>query len=181
MKSWHIHIEGQVQGVGFRPFVYKEAQSQNLVGWVNNGVDGVHIRFNANQKEAYKFYNGIVKRAPSLSWIMAHTMTKADPEKFENFSIIESEESGYPNLLITPDFALCPDCEIELFTKKNRRYGYPFITCTNCGPRYSIVNNLPYDRPRTTMEPFKMCPACKDELKRYCKISNPILHLYYYL
>ena len=163
MNTWHIHIEGLVQGVGFRPFVYKAALDQKLVGWVINGVDGVHIRFNADRKKANRFYNGILKSAPRLSRIMNHSLDEAASEVFENFEIRESNVTGTPNLLITPDFALCKDCEEELFNKGDRRFHYPFITCTNCGPRYSIVQTLPYDRPRTTMDPFQMCQLCEEE------------------
>lgn len=163
MKTWQIHIEGQVQGVGFRPFVYKTALNHNIKGWVINGLDGVHIRFNATPTKAKQFYHQIIQKAPSLSRIMEHFMQEVDNEIFESFDINLSDETGFSNLLITPDFALCQDCETELLKKGDRRYNYPFITCINCGPRYSIIRSLPYDRPRTTMETFQMCTTCEKE------------------
>jgi hydrogenase maturation protein HypF len=163
MKCWHIHIEGQVQGVGFRPFVYQEAKSQNLNGWVNNGVDGVHIKINATPLVAKRFYKQILNKAPALSRILKHNFEEVEFEEFKDFEIVESMEEGLPNLLITPDFGICNECEKELLKKENRRYHYPFITCTKCGPRYSIIGDLPYDRHRTTMDSFKMCPSCEKE------------------
>ena len=160
MKTWHIHIEGQVQGVGFRPFVYKMALEHKLTGWVNNDVDGVHIRFNASQKVATSFFKKIQSDAPVLSIITGGSLVEADQEDYNDFSIVESMQSGSPDLLLTPDFAICPDCRKELFNPSDRRFEYPFITCTNCGPRFSISEALPYDRPRTTMDPFKMCDPC---------------------
>lgn len=163
MKTWHIHIEGLVQGVGFRPFVYKVANEQNLSGWVNNGVDGVHIRLSADKENAEAFKRRILENPPPHSRIMNHSIRETTKEEFKDFTIIESNQKGKPNLLMTPDFGMCPDCEKELFSKEDRRYNYPFITCTNCGPRYSIIESLPYDRPRTTMEGFDMCKPCAKE------------------
>jgi len=176
-QTWHIHIRGQVQGVGFRPFVYKKAQEFELKGWVNNTTDGVHCEFNTKQELAHKFYDELIAEAPSLSCITAHTLAKAAPQSFSEFKIIHSRAEGQANLLLTPDFALCDDCRSELFDESNRRHGYPFITCTNCGPRYSIIQQLPYDRERTTMRAFPMCEPCETEYqdpldRRYFSQTN---------
>lgn len=176
-KTWHIHIQGQVQGVGFRPFVYKQAQLYDLNGWVNNTVDGVHVEFNSGKETASKFHESLIKDAPRLSRITSHKLKKIEAKKFNDFRIIQSESKGKRNLLITPDFAMCDDCRKELFDDKDRRYKYPFITCTLCGPRYSIIEKLPYDRETTTMERFTMCEKCSDEYehpldRRYYSQTN---------
>jgi hydrogenase maturation protein HypF len=173
MASWHIHIEGQVQGVGFRPFVYKQAREFGLKGWVNNTIDGVHCEFNAGEKSARQFHQSLIENAPELSDITSHHLQRNKAHSFEDFSIIHSDDEGERNLLLTPDFALCEDCRRELFDQSNRRYNYPFITCTNCGPRYSIIESLPYDRETTTMQKFKMCGVCNEEY------WNPLERRYY--
>lgn len=177
MNTWHIHIEGQVQGVGFRPFVFAVAQKMGLKGWVNNTVDGVHIVFNAEKNVALEFTNKIAATAPSLSKITAIRRFKIQQKTFDDFQIIHSESDGEAKLLLTPDFALCEDCRKELHQTKDRRYRYSFITCTNCGPRYSIVHQLPYDRINTTMDAFQMCPVCLKEYntpsdRRYYSQTN---------
>ena len=173
MSTWHVHIEGQVQGVGFRPFVFALAKKFSLKGWVNNTSDGVHIIFNANKKTAVEFTDQVRDKAPRLSKITAIHRHSIQQKFFDNFQIIHSEEAGEPKLLLTPDFALCEDCRVELHQAQNRRYKYPFITCTNCGPRYSIVRNLPYDRKNTAMDSFQMCPTCNNEY------DHPINRRYY--
>jgi hydrogenase maturation protein HypF len=172
-KTWRIHIKGQVQGVGFRPFVYQQAKEMVLKGWVNNTMDGVHCEFNANEKASRQFYQLLINNAPSLADITAHNLQEIAPKPFKTFQIIHSDVEGERNLLITPDFAMCADCRKELFDSQNRREHYPFITCTNCGPRYSIIETLPYDRETTTMGEFPMCEACKKEY------WNPLERRYY--
>ena len=173
MSTWHVHIEGQVQGVGFRPFIFALAQEYGLKGWVNNTSDGVHVIFNADKKVALEFTNKIVAQAPSLSQITTIRFFKIQQKFFDNFQIIQSNADGEPKLLLTPDFGLCENCREELHTIENRRFGYPFITCTNCGPRFSIINNLPYDRVNTKMDAFQMCPTC------YKEYENPLDRRYY--
>ncbi len=163
MTVFHIHIQGIVQGVGFRPFVYKLAISQGLNGWVNNTNDGVHIEINANKATAESFLQEILDKLPPLAVVTSATIKPVGDKDFKGFEIIQSEGKQKPNLLLTPDVAMCEDCRRELHNPKDRRYRYPFITCTNCGPRYSIITALPYDRPNTTMDKFKMCPVCWDE------------------
>jgi len=177
VNTWHLHIKGQVQGVGFRPFIFKLAHQLLLNGWVSNAIDGVHVEINANQKTAHLFLEKIIKQAPSLAQITASTITDIEEKKFNNFSIIESKKEGIANLLLSPDFGLCIDCQNELRESNNRRFEYPFITCTNCGPRYSIIQKLPYDRATTTMVNFEMCAACSQEYqspsdRRYFSQTN---------
>ncbi len=171
ITTWHIHIQGQVQGVGFRPFVYKLAKENQLTGWVNNAVDGVHVEVNASKKAALEFYRDLMQNAPRLSIITEHCFFQTEQKFFENFQIVSSESQGQANLLLTPDFAICANCREELYD--SRRSNYPFITCTNCGPRYSIIRQLPYDRERSTMAGFKMCPLCAREYQ------NPSDRRYY--
>ncbi len=180
IKGWRIHLQGQVQGVGFRPFVYHLARKLGLKGWVNNTVEGVKIHINASAELASTFYAQVRSLAPRLAHITAHTCQEVLFEYFEDFSIIESTQEGNPNLLISPDFALCQACQEELNDPKDRRYAYAFITCTNCGPRYSIVNALPYDRIHTAMQPFEMCQTCSQEYydiqdRRYFSQTNSCL------
>jgi hydrogenase maturation protein HypF len=177
MQTWHIHIQGQVQGVGFRPFVYKQAQQFKLRGWVNNAIDGVHCQFNAEEEVALTFYKSLVDKAPVLSNITSHELRKLPPKTYHTFQIVHSKAEGKANLLLTPDFAICNDCRDELFAERNRRRGYPFITCTNCGPRYSIIDKLPYDRETTTMGKYGMCERCRKEYedpldRRYYSQTN---------
>lgn len=177
MQTWHIHIEGQVQGVGFRPFVYLLANSFNLNGWVNNSIDGVHIEVNATAEVAKVFYNSILQNAPILAQITNQQLKKTKQKFFDDFQIVQSHSTGKTNLLLTPDFAMCGDCKQELLIKNNQRFDYPFITCTNCGPRYSIIQSLPYDRDRTTMNSFEICQTCRMEYntptdRRYYSQTN---------
>ncbi len=163
VNTWHIHIEGIVQGVGFRPFVYQYAVREGLGGWVNNTYDGVHIRIHANEERARHFLDTLMQHLPPLAVVKRYEMYPVEEEEFAGFSIIQSEHSGPAKVLLTPDVAMCEDCKKELPDIENRRYRYPFITCTNCGPRYSIITSLPYDRPNTTMADFVMCPECQKE------------------
>ena len=173
MQTWHIHIQGQVQGVGFRPYVYWLAQKYKRHGWVNNNIDGVHIEFNAIEKTAKEFYLQLIKNAPALAKITQHQLAISTPKVFDDFQIIHSDLSGAANLLVTPDFGLCPCCQTDISTDENKRYNYSFTTCTNCGPRYSIIKALPYDRERTTMDTFSMCENCQAEY------DNPINRRYF--
>lgn len=176
-SSFHIHICGQVQGVGFRPFVWRLATEWGLQGWVNNAADGVHIVVNASAERASAFMEALQVQAPSLSRITRATLIEIPAQAFEGFSIVSSDSDAEPNLLLSPDFALCEDCRRELHQAGNRRYAYAFITCTNCGPRFSIVDGLPYDREHTAMRDFEMCPDCRAEYesvsdRRYYSQTN---------
>lgn len=163
VNTWHIHIKGLVQGVGFRPFVHLAATSFNLSGWVSNTTNGVHLEINAKQQDAYEFYDWLIANAPALSKITEHHISKIQAQVFKDFEIVQSNLETNSNLSITPDFTLCIDCKAELGETHNRRHSYPFISCTNCGPRYSILKKLPYDRENTTMEAFQMCEKCNQE------------------
>ncbi len=173
MPSFHIHFHGQVQGVGFRPFVYKKALKYKLRGWVNNTNTGVHIEVNGDFNLINNFYNDILTNPPELAIITKSAIYEIEQKKFDAFQIIHSEDTQKPNLLLTPDYGICNDCLNELFDEQNRRYQYPFITCTNCGPRYSIIKKLPYDRENTTMDKFTMCKICAPEY------NNPLDRRYY--
>ncbi|MDX2249469.1 MAG: carbamoyltransferase HypF [Bacteroidia bacterium] len=164
MSTYHIHIEGQVQGVGFRPFVYRLARSLGLSGTVCNGRDGVHVYFNTCSLSAQSFCQKLLRNKPPQAEILRYTLEKSDPLFFTQFDIVESIPSTLQsNLLITPDRGLCDDCRRELHSPEDRRFHYPFITCINCGPRFSIIHALPYDRENTGMAPFILCPTCQAE------------------
>jgi hydrogenase maturation protein HypF len=168
LQTYHIHIQGIVQGVGFRPFVYQKAVHHGMKGWVNNTNDGVHIQITDQREQAELFLKDLLDHLPPLAIVTHHAFEQTDFQDYTSFEIVESTATTQPKLLVTPDVALCEDCRNELHNPDNRRYQYPFITCTNCGPRYSIIQKLPYDRPYTTMQPFEMCPVC---LKEY---HNPM-------
>lgn len=163
--AWRIRILGQVQGVGFRPFVWKKAVERGLSGHVSNGMAGVEVIVNASIFQIEAFYRELIEEAPAGSRITSSTLELLDPFGVDvvAFTIIESVSEGAPVLLLTPDVALCPVCREELHSSGNRRLDYPFITCTYCGPRYSVIQALPYDRGKTTMRPFEMCPDCHAE------------------
>ena len=163
MKTWLIRIRGIVQGVGFRPFVYQKAHAHQLAGYVSNGPEGVSIGFQASTEEAKAFYHEIITEAPSISRITSHQIEETDTQFFDTFEIRESQQAAVNQVLFTPDYALCGGCRRELRTPTDRRYAYPFITCTNCGPRFSIIRALPYDREHTTMDAFRMCHTCEEE------------------
>lgn len=163
MTTWHIHIEGRVQGVGMRPTIYRLAKELGIVGTVANTKNGVHIYINGENDEAIHLINALQEAKPAAAEISEIHKNKVIDREFEDFRIEESGNGHRPKLLITPDIALCEDCRNDVHESNNRRYGYAFTTCTKCGPRYSIVSGLPYDRERTTMANFKMCPKCKAE------------------
>ncbi len=163
MATEHIHIDGTVQGVGFRPFVYRLAHAYHLTGWVRNNSRGVDIEVHGPQEAIDAFVRDLQEQAPPLARIRQVTRQPIPENDFGGeFRILHSqEEEGFT--LVPPDVATCPDCLRELFDPTDRRYRYPFINCTNCGPRFSIIRALPYDRPNTTMAAFVMCPTCQAE------------------
>lgn len=163
MKTFHIHISGQVQGVGFRPYVYKLAEKMGVKGWISNSNDGVHIEFTADEILATQFYQAIIQSPPLHSIITHHHICETSLQLFSSFFIKESNTDTQPNLLFTPDIAICEECKKEVLTDDNRWHGYPFTTCLHCGPRYSIINRLPYDRANTTMAPLLLCKDCEKE------------------
>ena len=160
-------VRGQVQGVGFRPYVYRLAHTRNLTGFVGNTCDGVIIEAQGTPDNLIHFAAELKRQLPPLAHIrdMTHE-TIATISAESGFEIAHSDASGNPNAAITPDTALCADCRMELFDPANRRWNHALITCTNCGPRYSMILDIPYDRPATTMAKFPMCAACGDEYER---------------
>jgi len=158
-----IHITGIVQGVGFRPFVYGLANRYQLNGWVRNTSAGVDIEVDGEQDVLDAFVKSLRDEAPSLSQIDDLIASFQDPNGFRSFDIVHSKAVEGAFQPISPDVSICPDCLRELFDPSDRRYRYPFINCTNCGPRFTIIKDIPYDRPKTTMAPFPMCPDCEKE------------------
>ncbi len=163
MQTYHIHINGIVQGVGFRPMVYNVAKEMQLNGYVKNRSDGVHIFFNASQDVADIFFKKIKQHSPAKSKIISAELNRIDDIIFADFSIVVEDDKKAKQVLLSPDIAMCTDCKRELHDKNNSRHRYAFITCTQCGPRYSIINNLPYERHNTAMQKFIMCKSCNDE------------------
>ncbi|GFO53637.1 carbamoyltransferase HypF [Geomonas sp. Red276] len=157
-----IRIEGIVQGVGFRPFIYRLATSRSLSGWVMNTPSGVIVEAQGPEVVVDRLSEEIPPLAPPLARIDRLSLEEIPCEEEKGFTIRES--GGHGNeVQVSPDCDVCPDCLTELFNPADRRYRYPFINCTNCGPRYSIIKGAPYDRPLTTMAPFVMCEACRAE------------------
>lgn len=162
-KALKIIVTGRVQGVGFRPFIYFVANKYGIVGTVQNNVDCVTIIAEGQEKSLLAMIKEIKLSPPSLSKINDVHITEVAPSFYRGFIIRPSEVSGDAFPWITADAAMCKDCLDELIDPKNKRYRYPFINCTQCGPRYTITYKLPYDRPNTTMAPFEMCSSCRDE------------------
>ena len=149
------------------------AQKYKLYGTVSNGVDGVNIELDCDKRALDIFVESIKTKLPPLSRVEQIKVTQRAYKYFIDFQIISTDKSGEVKAQIPPDVAICQSCKEELFDKDNRRYGYPFITCTHCGVRYSIINSLPYDRQNTSMNFFEMCKLCRDEY------SNPLDRRYH--
>ncbi|HEX6482901.1 MAG TPA: carbamoyltransferase HypF [Ktedonobacteraceae bacterium] len=158
-----IIISGIVQGVGFRPFVYGQAQRWRLGGFVLNDSNGVTIEVEGSWEALDGFERALHQEPPPLARIDSIATIEIEPQNETTFSIAHSQASAQRNALISPDTATCKDCLHELFDPRDRRFSYPFINCTNCGPRFTIVQDVPYDREKTTMRVFPMCPACQKE------------------
>jgi len=162
-KANRIQINGLVQGVGFRPFVYRVAHEMGICGWVNNTGHGVNIHAEGTENDLQKFYCRILKEKPPIAEILSVCRNDSPLLNYGDFIIIRSEGSQENDVLISPDVATCMDCLQEMYDPEDRRYLYPFINCTNCGPRYSIIFDRPYDRDKTTMNSFEMCNKCRQE------------------
>ncbi|HEJ83329.1 MAG TPA: carbamoyltransferase HypF [Desulfobacteraceae bacterium] len=156
-------IQGIVQGVGFRPFVYRLAARHGLGGYVANSPVGVEIEVEGAEADIRMFARAVATEHPPLAYIADVRWEEIAPKNEVAFTIIQSREGPKRSALISPDVCICPDCLAELRDPLNRRFGYPFINCTNCGPRYTIIEDVPYDRPATTMRRFAMCRACQEE------------------
>jgi hydrogenase maturation protein HypF len=159
------HVTGVVQGVGFRPFVYNLARSIGLAGWVLNSSEGVFIHVEGEAGAVQSFFIRLEREAPPMAVIESVSLHSADVEGFVRFEIRESESVEGAATLVSPDIATCPLCAAELHDPHDRRFGYPFINCTNCGPRFTIIDDIPYDRPNTTMGSFPMCRTCAAEYR----------------
>jgi len=178
-----------VQGVGFRPFVYRLATGAGLKGWVNNSAQGVFIEVEGSPADLEAFLLRLEVEKPPRSSIQSLEASWLDPVGYVGFEIRQSDTGGAKTALVLPDIAMCPDCLDEIFDPGNRRYGYPFTNCTNCGPRFSIIESLPYDRANTSMKGFTMCPQCQAEYndprdRRFhaqpnaCPVCGPQLELW---
>jgi len=152
-----------VQGVGFRPFVYQLATQIHLAGWVRNTPEGVLVEIEGPAGRVREFLLRLQTEAPPLARISTLESVAVPPEQTQGFAIIDSDRSGSKSAVILPDMATCLDCLADVFDPANRRYRYPFTNCTNCGPRYSIIEGVPYDRASTTMKSFTMCEQCRAE------------------
>ncbi|MBW2265477.1 MAG: carbamoyltransferase HypF [Deltaproteobacteria bacterium] len=162
-KGVATRIKGIVQGVGFRPFIYNLALANNVKGFVSNTSQGVYIEAEGVRESLDAFLSAIPEEKPPLALIVSIETAEQPTKKYSDFTIQKSESQEQRRTLISPDVCVCGDCLTELFDPNDRRYGYPFINCTNCGPRYTIIKDIPYDRPFTAMKQFKMCPACQTE------------------
>ena len=183
-----IKVKGIVQGVGFRPFVYRLANDLNLKGFVCNTTDGVDIQIEGNKKRIAHFLSRLIKEKPRGARIDTLLSKELTPNGYKQFIIRKSKISkGFTQ--ISPDIATCEDCLSELYDRHDRRHKYPLINCTNCGPRYSIISDTPYDRKRTSMKMFRMCPDCEREFnevvdRRFhaqpdcCAVCGPTFALY---
>lgn len=168
MRHVHIHVTGIVQGVGMRPFVYREAMAHGICGWVLNAGDGVHIEAHALAGALDAFVAALSEHAPAAARVEHVEVVDLaangwDAANEEGFRIVASQDQTAHTTLVSPDIATCDDCLRELFDPADRRYHYPFINCTNCGPRFTIIRSLPYDRAATSMDCFPMCPKCAAE------------------
>lgn len=168
MRHVHIHVTGIVQGVGMRPFVYREAVAHGICGWVLNAGDGVHIEAHAPADALDAFVTAFSEHAPAAARVEHVEVVDLaangwDTANEQGFRIVASQDQTAHTTLVSPDIATCDDCLRELFDPADRRYHYPFINCTNCGPRFTIIRSLPYDRAATSMDCFPMCPKCAAE------------------
>ena len=168
MRHVHIHVTGIVQGVGMRPFVYREAMAHGICGWVLNAGDGVHIEAHASVEALDGFVAALSEHAPAAARVEHVELMDLAPGDWDaaseqGFRIVASQDQTAHTTLVSPDIATCDDCLRELFDPADRRFHYPFINCTNCGPRFTIIRSLPYDRAATSMNRFPMCPKCAAE------------------
>ncbi len=182
----HIALRGAVQGVGFRPFVYRLASDMKLPGWVLNSPEGVFIEVEGEKGDLDSFLLRLQEEKPAPSFIQSLEFSFLDPAHFQSFEIRSSRLNGTATALVLPDIATCTECLSEVLDPGNRRYRYPFTNCTHCGPRFTIIESLPYDRPGTSMKKFEMCPDCRSEYenpndRRFhaqpnaCPVCGPLL------
>ncbi len=163
ISSYQIRVKGIVQGVGFRPYVYRLAREFSLNGWVLNSSAGVFIEVEGDVGKLKEFARRLVADPPPLALIRNCEIKEIEPQGFKDFTIRESDDQDEKTVMVSPDIAICTECQQEVANPSDHRYGYPFINCTNCGPRFTIIKDLPYDRAKTTMAAFPMCPVCQEE------------------
>lgn len=163
MKYLRIEIRGIVQGVGFRPFAYRIANEHGISGSVSNNPTGVAILASGDGEQLNLFLKSLRDEAPPAAVVEEVSVFTAEPFEARSFEIAPSGHRGERHALVSPDLATCDDCVAELFDPSDRRYRYPFINCTSCGPRFTIIADTPYDRPNTSMAAFRMCPDCERE------------------
>ena len=174
MERVLIHIHGIVQGVGFRPFIHKQVRAYRLAGTIKNTSSGVELELEGERAELERFIADLPRKAPKLAVIeRVETEFSAELKHFRDFEILQSKTEAQRNTLISPDIGICDDCLRELLDPSDRRWRYPFINCTNCGPRFTIIKDVPYDRAKTSMSAFPMCPDCDRE---YHDIENRRYH-----
>ena len=164
-NAYSIKVRGVVQGVGIRPFIYRLACANALKGWVLNAEDGVEIHIEGEEDRLQSFLEKIRMQAPQAALIVDLHVERADAVGFTEFVIRDSTDNRQPTVRISPDLPVCEDCLKELFDPQDRRYHYPYINCTNCGPRYSVIRSLPYDRPNTTMADWRLDEQCAEEYR----------------
>lgn len=164
MKRYRIEVSGIVQGVGFRPFIHKLVCEYGFTGWVRNSSSGAELELEGEPEDIALFISSIENDAPPLALIESVSVeTLSGLFGYKNFEIINSDKKEHMQTLVSPDVGICPDCLRELNDPTDRRYRYPFINCTNCGPRFTIIEYAPYDRASTSMASFPMCPQCSSE------------------
>jgi len=163
LSALRLSVGGQVQGVGFRPFVYRLALSHGLSGWVRNDLGRVTIQVQGAAASLDAFCRDLIAQAPAIARPQLLSRTGAGAEACDDFRIVTSAATGQRDIHLPPDYFTCPDCRRELNDPADRRYRYPFINCTQCGPRYTLIERLPYDRPNTAMAGFALCPICAAE------------------
>ena len=189
MQTWEIRIRGIVQGVGFRPFIHRLVRTHALKGSIRNTSSGVTLTLEGDEDRLSSFLRELPEKAPPLAVIEEIRTDRIPFQGFSDFRIIESERQAERNTLISPDIGICPDCLREMRDPADRRYRFPFINCTNCGPRFTIIEDVPYDRAKTSMKAFPMCPDCDSEYhdirnRRYhaqpdcCPVCGPSLQFY---
>ncbi len=162
-KTYSIIIKGIVQGVGFRPHVYRLAMEYDLKGWVLNSSSGIFMEIEGEEQKLHHFMHRLQEEPPPLALISSFEAVPIKLQGFSEFTIRLSESQEEKSVMISPDIAICSDCKREVRDQMDRRFGYPFTNCTNCGPRFTIIKDVPYDRAKTTMAPFPMCPQCQSE------------------
>ena len=189
MVGFKVTISGTVQGVGFRPFVYRTAKKNNINGYIKNSGNSVELSINGDKKNIDQFLYELNTNKPPLSRINSINIKPGDAEQYSDFRIVKSDKNGTSDSVIPPDVAICDTCLGEIFDETDRRYLYPFTVCTDCGPRFTIIESLPYDRENTTMSVFKMCKECGSEyldpdIRRFraepvcCPKCGPVYELY---